>query len=262
MRDYNPEALNSLLHYAKPANILKDMQDWIVNLGPSEEIEDKDTSSYTAAEAIKIAESLDELTTVPKYVLAKLMYGISYLINYLVAGIARQILDGMKHFQSKALPTDPSHTQLAKDPDDHPLHEIAALCGIEMVRNIGLHYSDLLQSNSSSEELENKADHFIIHPDKIPQKYLKHHYTHSLHPYYLIFDKIKEWCANNPEKLKKSMAYKGHFEDEQLEFEALMQKSSLSGKAVDQEVSTLMALARKNNEGNKVIRELREKFGK
>jgi hypothetical protein len=63
--------------------------------------------------------------------------------------------------------TAPTHSQLAKDHDDHPLHAIAAECARSMVADMGLGVRDAWKNQLSSDALVARAFRYIVHPDDI-----------------------------------------------------------------------------------------------
>lgn len=63
--------------------------------------------------------------------------------------------------------TAPTHSQLAKDHDDHPLHAIAAKCAKLMVADVGLAMRDVWFKQLPVDELIRRALVYMIHPNDI-----------------------------------------------------------------------------------------------
>lgn len=70
-------------------------------------------------------------------------------------------------FFSNPASTAPTHSQLAKDHDDHPLHAVAAQCAKLMVRDVGLAMRDAWQGTLTPDALSTRALRYFIHPDDI-----------------------------------------------------------------------------------------------
>jgi hypothetical protein len=63
--------------------------------------------------------------------------------------------------------TAPSHSMLAKDHDDHPLHAIAAQCAREAVRQLGIAMRDAWTGAKSADEAVALMKRFFVHPNDI-----------------------------------------------------------------------------------------------
>jgi type VI secretion system secreted protein VgrG len=63
--------------------------------------------------------------------------------------------------------TAPTHSQLSKDHDDHPLHVIAAQCARTVVTDIGLLMRDAWAGKVAANVLVARALGYIVHPDDI-----------------------------------------------------------------------------------------------
>lgn len=66
--------------------------------------------------------------------------------------------------------TAPSHSMLAKDHDDHPLHAIAAQCARQAVKEMGIAMRDAWLGGLTPDQLVQKALSFMVHPNDIDQK--------------------------------------------------------------------------------------------
>ncbi|MEO7424050.1 MAG: HET-C-related protein [Fibrobacteria bacterium] len=63
--------------------------------------------------------------------------------------------------------TAPSHSMLAKDHDDHPLHAIAAQCARETVKQIGAAIRDAWQGTKTADAVVALMKQFFVHPNDI-----------------------------------------------------------------------------------------------
>ncbi|MFN0063375.1 MAG: HET-C-related protein [Myxococcaceae bacterium] len=63
--------------------------------------------------------------------------------------------------------TAPTHSQLAKDHDDHPLHTIAADCARNMVADVGLAMRDAWAGSLPVNGLVDRALRYLVHPDDV-----------------------------------------------------------------------------------------------
>ncbi len=88
--------------------------------------------------------------------------------GYLLHEAANTIDDYQTQYANGPNPENPTHTQLAKDHDDHPLHEIAALCAQELVQTVGRAMADAWSQKLSLGELQKLAASYFVHPQLIP----------------------------------------------------------------------------------------------
>jgi hypothetical protein len=63
--------------------------------------------------------------------------------------------------------TAPTHSQLAKDHDDHPLHVIAAQCARAMVADVGRAMRDAWNGTVPANTLVQTALRYLVHPDDV-----------------------------------------------------------------------------------------------
>jgi len=63
--------------------------------------------------------------------------------------------------------TAPSHSMLAKDHDDHPLHAIAAQCAREAVKQIGAVMRDAWNGTKQADDVIALMRQFFVHPNDI-----------------------------------------------------------------------------------------------
>ncbi|MBL4829404.1 MAG: type VI secretion system tip protein VgrG [Aliivibrio sp.] len=194
MSDYQPNFVNQIYH--------------ILGLEHSTK-----QANLDAEHALELAKKLDDAS----YLIRKTLDGILGLLfsfaNDLKAILARQLLESIKHNQHKVLPTDPSHTQLAKDPDDHPLHTIAAETARVMVGVMGETMDFAWRGLKNEKELMSLVDDYFVHPNYINQS------SHSsLHD---MLKGITAYANSNSSNIRKATEYKGHFEHEKEKLEAM-----------------------------------------
>ena len=79
----------------------------------------------------------------------------------------KQLGQAEKAFFDDPKSTAPTHSQLAKDHDNHPLHVIAAQCARTMVADVGLAMRDAWRSSLPVNDLVQRALQYIVHPDDI-----------------------------------------------------------------------------------------------
>ncbi len=84
---------------------------------------------------------------------------------------------------------DPTHSQLAKDHDDHPLHAIAARCAMVAVEAVGKAMKKAWSKNATESELLAEASKFFVHP-------FNRRHTQSDADVNRIFTLIREWGAD------------------------------------------------------------------
>ncbi|HEY4184902.1 MAG TPA: HET-C-related protein [Polyangia bacterium] len=72
-----------------------------------------------------------------------------------------------KAFFDDPASTAPTHSQLAKDHDDHPLHVIAAQSARMMVTDVGTAMRDAWQGQLAADGLVKRALAYLVHPDDV-----------------------------------------------------------------------------------------------
>jgi outer membrane protein OmpA-like peptidoglycan-associated protein len=88
-------------------------------------------------------------------------------LGYLLHEAANTVDDYQTQYANGPNPENPTHTQLAKDHDDHPLHELAALCAQELVQTVGRAMADAWNQKLSLRELQELAGSYFVHPHLI-----------------------------------------------------------------------------------------------
>ncbi|KDM90033.1 type VI secretion system tip protein VgrG [Photobacterium galatheae] len=167
----------------------------------------------TAEQALENAKKLDELSYDFRGTYHAVMEAMFGFINRLTALLARQAMEAMKNAQDDSPTTDPTHTQLAKDPDDHPLHTIAAEAAREMVRTFGETMSEVWDGEENSNMLLSLVDDFFVHPEHISPKSPGHIQN--------VYHVIAEWAASSPVQLNQARSYQGHLKHEYLKLKQL-----------------------------------------
>lgn len=98
------------------------------------------------------------------------------VINYAFGVIIRLLANQIDEYQTLTANTatiNPSHTQLAKDHDDHPLHLLAADCAKIAVADIGQQVKEIWDGKNSLPKFEaitavqKAASAYFVHPDLI-----------------------------------------------------------------------------------------------
>lgn len=79
----------------------------------------------------------------------------------------KQLGQAERAFFDDPTSTAPTHSQLAKDHDDHPLHVTAAICARIMVADVGRAMFDAWEGKRSAAELVQYALRYVVHPDDI-----------------------------------------------------------------------------------------------
>lgn len=152
-------------------NWLKKYREWLA-------IRDviQDNSAYQAFDYAKHAMKLLELE---KNIEQFVVNGFIHLVGNSVDD-AQIYLNGDPNTNGS---TDPSHSQLAKDHDDHPFHTLAGLLAAEAVRTVGKEMKRRWQGNASADP-GLAAAKFIVHPyeshwqDNIVLDWAKTHQAH------------------------------------------------------------------------------------
>jgi hypothetical protein len=100
-----------------------------------------------------------------------LMRFLNWLMGAMVRLIANQI-DEFQVFTGTGPSQNPTHTQLAKDHDDHVLHLLAARCAQSAVKDIGRRMAEawqkpLAERLALESELLDRAESYFVHPDLV-----------------------------------------------------------------------------------------------
>ncbi|WP_276324925.1 type VI secretion system tip protein TssI/VgrG [Photobacterium halotolerans] len=167
----------------------------------------------TAEQILADAKKLDELSYDFRENYNAVMEAMFGFINRLIALLARQTMEAMKNAQDDSSPTDPTHTQLAKDPDDHPLHTIAAEASREMVQAFGKAMRDVWRGSDSIDTLLSLVDDFFVHPEHISSNSPAHIQN--------VYQVIARWTASNPTRLNQARHYWGHQQHEYIKLKEL-----------------------------------------
>ena len=125
---------------------------------------------------------------------------LSWLRGKFGAAIREQVsvLDRVEQeFFADPTSTNPTHSQLSKDHDDHPLHVIAAQCARSLVTDMGQAMMDAWGRNLSANDLVQRALRYLIHPDDVEFRVAP-----TPGPEQLI-DQIQAFARANPAVIKQ-----------------------------------------------------------
>ncbi|WP_428036037.1 HET-C-related protein [Amphritea sp.] len=84
-------------------------------------------------------------------------------IKALMAAALRVAMNVIPQHQQTP-PTDPTHTQIAKDPDDHPLHPLTASVARTMARQMSALMQQCWSGAATAAQLEQQVRHYFVHP--------------------------------------------------------------------------------------------------
>ncbi len=97
-----------------------------------------------------------------------LLHWLSALLGSAVRGLGNQIAQAQTAFENDPTSTDPTHSQLAKDHDDHPFHTIAAECAGIAAREVARQVAGAwARSGPTEQSAVNTAVGFLIHPEDL-----------------------------------------------------------------------------------------------
>lgn len=129
------------------------------------------------------------------YITSRLKVAMNFTFYYLVKICAAQINDAQLLIDQQILDlendkfvlgTNPTHTQLAKDDLDHPIHSLAAKLAVEAVKKMGEHILGIwLGQTANFSVLENQLQQIMVHP------------VHSTWQDKEVF----EWASKHPEEI-------------------------------------------------------------
>ncbi|MBN1209339.1 MAG: LysM peptidoglycan-binding domain-containing protein [Myxococcaceae bacterium] len=88
-------------------------------------------------------------------------------IGLAVRASANTIDDAQTMFVEDPSSTDPTHSQLAKDHDDHPLHALAAKLAAGAVLDVGKAVQQAWRKQRTAEEVVATAAQYFVHPSQI-----------------------------------------------------------------------------------------------
>lgn len=121
------------------------------------------------------------------HTMGRLNFVVGWVFNYLLNTVALNVDEAQFYFDTDPNSTDPTHSQLAKDHGEHPLHGLAAQLAKEAVKKVGLAMRDAWAGKPAD-------------PVKIARSYIVHPAdTTWMEPI------VKDWAKNNPTKLKEAL---------------------------------------------------------
>lgn len=96
-------------------------------------------------------------------------------LNWLMGALVRLIANQIDEYQVFTKPEEsfaPTHTQIAKDHDDHPLHQLAAKCAMSAVQDIGHRMAEIWAKPADerltlAQTLLDRAESYFVHPDLV-----------------------------------------------------------------------------------------------
>ena len=106
--------------------------------------------------------------------------------NYLLNTLASNIDDIQT--VTGDLGSNPTHSQLAKDHSEHPLHDLAAELAQVAVLNVGIAIKNAWKGKSANADPVATAQSYIIHP--MDTEWMS--------------DIVNDWATRNPQKLSES----------------------------------------------------------
>ena len=117
-------------------------------------------------------------------------------------------------------PYNPTHTQLAKDHDEHPLHKLAVECAKIMVEDMGKVMKDVWNNHSTRDEsfLCRRADAYFTHPYNINEQCMR--------PLLEIQRLCNYWMDENPREAMALPKYKGDLTHAKHELRELAEDAS------------------------------------
>ena len=146
-----------------------------------------------AFELLEKAEEAVPWISLATCTMGKFLSWSTYLIGSIIRLIANQI-DEAQGVLNGPPTINPTHTQLAKDHDDHPLHVLAAQCAMVAVADVGAmvkaHWTKTDETKPSVAAVLRDAKHFFVHPGLISQ-------SNRTKPLAEI-EKLLQDFANNP----------------------------------------------------------------
>lgn len=121
-------------------------------------------------ELLEKAEQAVPWVSLATCVMGKYLFWSTYLMGAIIRLIANQV-DEAQGVLNGPPTINPTHTQLAKDHDDHPLHVLAARCAMVAVAHVGGMVNDAWtktgQEKPSIASVQFNARLFFVHPDRI-----------------------------------------------------------------------------------------------
>lgn len=145
-----------------------------------------------------IENGLEQILSYPGLSMLSAMF--KRIAGMIKRGIGRSIIylaETVRDLQAEILPgSDPTHTQLAKDSVDHPLHEICGILAKNAVAEVGSCISNAWDGYFGVDVPITIATQYIINP-----WFLFESPSQFYGPIAGQIDAIQEWAARNPEKI-------------------------------------------------------------
>lgn len=115
----------------------------------------------------KLEKEYPELATLNCQTIGVLLKAIQGSIGEIVRVLANNIDDAQTVFLQDPRSDNPTHTQLAKDHDDHLLHSLAAELAAGAVKDVGKAMMSAWDGHSTAEDVVSVAAQYIRHPTQI-----------------------------------------------------------------------------------------------
>lgn len=127
------------------------------------------------------------------WVLEALFGWYNQLLGYFARKRAKAITEAQDEHLRNPASTNPTHSQIAKDHDDHPLHTLAARLAQIALRDVGAVMRDAWLGKKTANDVVAAARKYLVHPEDIQT-------GDSL--WHLIFF-VKNWLKAHPEVLPR-----------------------------------------------------------
>jgi hypothetical protein len=121
------------------------------------------------------------------------LHAVIAAIGKQLHAIAENIDDVQTAFLENPASNDPTHTQLAKDHDEHPLHTLAAELAAGAVQDVGGAIQKAWSRQATAEDVVDTAARYFLHPAWID--------TRGNAGW--ILDRVRQWMPGHQKELKK-----------------------------------------------------------
>ncbi|HFB66530.1 MAG TPA: hypothetical protein ENJ60_13410, partial [Aeromonadales bacterium] len=123
-------------------------------------------------------------------------------------------------YQENQNGTNPTHSQIAKDHDDNPLHILAAENAKIMIRDLGsLMRRAWQEPEQYTQTLLDRVDIYFTHP-------WQYDMNNTIEPIQAIYHNSLQWADSHPDKMKQAARYEGSVEHARKELQDIIDKNS------------------------------------
>ncbi len=123
---------------------------------------------------------------------------LSALPNSILASRAKNhatdVTKSQQEFLKNPAFLHPTHSQLAKDHDDHPLHVLAATLAMWAIRDVGCVMSEVWKKQRNRDDVIREALKYMVHPEDIQDTISDRRSW--------IFKPTHQWAKANPKKIQ------------------------------------------------------------